>query len=559
MQPHPSPPPEAPLSDCLTPGPLPLNSLPPGGFPILSAEWIAAGVRAREVLAVDVVAAALARIERAEPTLCAFVEVWAEEALRRAAEVDEQIAAGVRLPLAGVPIGVKGRSGLRTASARALVAAGCVPVGATSVPGPGTPWQTWGLGADGRTVNPWRADRTPGGSSAGSAAAVAAGLVPMATGTDGAGSVRIPAAWCGVVGLKTTNGRLPSADRTGLAAAGVLTRYASDAAAYWRCVAAVGEAQGAEDTRGGGAERDGHEKPDTTGETGPTAPTDASRATRAVGATEPTGARGATGATESTGARGTAEPTGTRGATRAAGSARTTGRTGAAMTARAAADVPPPVIAVWSPDLGFAGTDPEPAAIAHRAALRLADTGLVRLTGLLGLTGLVRPPVRQESAPLRQENPPSPETNPQAQWTNPLRLEDPGPAWLALRAAPDSDPATLRAAQELRAENDRRLAALFAGADLILTPTTPNAPHGHAGPGERYSTALTWAFNLSGHPAMSIPAGFGSDGCPVGLHLVARHGEEDLLLRVARAAEAARTYPHPEHRAYPGREQETPA
>ncbi|MGW0840131.1 amidase [Streptomyces sp. NPDC002787] len=418
MQPHIHPRP-----DCPPPGTLPPNSSPPGGFSLPSAERIAAAVRAREVRAVDVVTASLARIEQAEPALCAFVEVWAEEALRRAAEVDARVDSGVRLPLAGVPVGVKGRSGLRTAPARALIEAGCVPVGATSVPGPGTPWQTWGLGAGGRTVNPWRADRTPGGSSAGSAAAVAAGLVPMATGTDGAGSVRIPAAWCGVVGLKTTNGRLPSADRTGLAAAGVLTRYASDAAAYWRCV---------------------------TGET-------------------------------------------------AEGACR-------------------PLTAVWSADLGFADTDPEPAAVAHRAALRLADTGLVRLVRL----------------------------------DTPLRLENPAPAWSALRSAPAPEAgvasglggAALRAARELRAANDRRLAALFAEADLVLTPATPNAPHGHDGPGERYSTALTWAFNLSGHPAMSIPAGFDSEGCPVGLHLVARHGEELTLLRVA-AAEAGLPRPGP--------------
>jgi Asp-tRNA(Asn)/Glu-tRNA(Gln) amidotransferase A subunit family amidase len=387
-------------------------------IPPLSAVRTAEGVRARELRAVDVVRDALIRIERAEPALCAFVEVWAEDALRSAVKVDARVARGEWLPLAGVPIGVKGRVGLRAAAARALVAAGCVPVGATSVPGPGTPWQTWGLGAGGRTVNPWRADRTPGGSSAGSAAAVAAGLVPMATGTDGAGSVRIPAAWCGVVGLKATNGRLPSPDRTGLAAPGVLARHASDAAAYWRCVA---------------------------GET----------------------AEGAYG----------------------------------------------PPAAVWSADLGFADTDPEPAAVAHRAALRLAEAGLVRL---------VRP-------------------------SAPPCLEDPAPAWSALRSAPASDAGTapLRAARELRAENDRRLAALLTGSDLILTPTTPNAPHGHEGPGDRYSTALTWAFNLSGHPATSIPAGFGADGCPIGLQLVARHGEEALLLRVAQAAEAVRDRPGP--------------
>lgn len=513
MQPHASPPPDAPLPDSppphspLSPGVPPLGSgpsnspqrdapspaCPPGDsrssrsssdasppphslplasplpvsflsddFATLSAEEIAAGVRARDIRAVDVVAASLARIGRVEPWLCAFVEVWAEEALRRAAEVDERVATGAWLPLAGVPVGVKGRSGSRAAPARALVAAGCVPIGATSVPGPGTPWQTWGLGTGGRTVNPWRADRTPGGSSAGSAAAVAAGLVPMATGSDGAGSVRIPAAWCGVVGLKTTNGRLPSADRTGLAAPGLLTRHASDAAAYWRCVSAMG-AMGAMGAGGDGREGRGVAGSGPVGAGHEPAPAFAA----VVPPTPPAPPTPATSAT--------------------------------------------PLSALWSPDLGFADTDPEPASVAHAAALRLADAGLVRF---------VRP-------------------------DGTVRLEDPAPAWLALRGAAGSDSAAVRSAQEIRVENDRRLDALFAGVDLVLTPTTPNAPHGHDGPGERYSTALTWAFNLSGHPAMSIPAGFGSDGCPVGLQLVARHHEEALLLHVAHAAEATLTYPYP--------------
>ncbi|MFD5130413.1 amidase [Streptomyces olindensis] len=392
----------------------------------LSAGEIAAGVRARELRAVDVVGAALERIERADPELCAFVEVWNEDALRRAGEVDallDRRAGGAPpLPLAGVPIAVKGRHGLRAAGP--LLAAGCVAVGATSVPGPGTPWQTWGLGARGLTVNPWRADRTPGGSSAGAAVAVAAGLVPLATGGDGAGSVRIPAAWCGVAGLKTTGGRLPSADRTGLAVPGVLARTASDAAVWWQVVSG--------------------------------------------------------------------EP--------------------------AAARPPLPVPAVWSPDLGFAGPDPEPVALARAAVERLVAAGVVRL---------VRPRV-------------------------PLRLTDPGPAWLALRSlgtgasgsrstpglALDLD-LDLAGAHRVRAGNNERLDRLFAEAELLLTPTAPTAPHGHEGPGDRYSTSLTWAFNLSGHPALSLPAGLGADGCPAGLHLVARHGREALLLAVAREAEAS--------------------
>ncbi|WP_107467886.1 amidase family protein [Streptomyces sp. MA5143a] len=455
-----------------------------------SAVGIAAAVRAGDVRAVDVVAECLGRIAAAEPALCAFVEVWAEDALRWAADVDRRVAAGEPLPLAGVPIGVKGRSGLRAAPARALVAAGCVPVGATSVPGRGTPWQTWGLGAGGRTVNPWRRDRTPGGSSAGSAAAVAAGLVPMATGTDGAGSVRIPAAWCGVLGLKITNGRLPTADRTGLAAPGVLTRYAADAAAYWRCVrdenprraepfagpptAALGQdadPPGEDTLPDQDANPPGADSLPVQGANPPGADTLPGQGGNLPGAD--------TSPVESPPPGGGTPP---------------------------APGTPFPITAVWSADLGFADPDPEPPAVAHAAALRLVDAGLLRL---------VRP-------------------------ERPVRLDDPAPAWLALRDSSAPDAGTGRtAADALRAGNDRRLAALFGDADLLLTPATPNAPHGHEGPGDRYSTALTWAFNLSGHPALSLPAGFGSDGCPVGLQVVARHGEEDLLLDVALAAEAA--------------------
>ncbi|MEV7785688.1 amidase [Streptomyces sp. NPDC088106] len=368
-------------------------------------------MRGGALRAVEVVAEALERIERADPVLCAFLEVWGGEALRRADEVDARVAAGERLPLAGVPIAVKGRHGLRTAGP--LLTAGCVAVGATSVPGPGTPWQTWGLGARGRTVNPWRADRTPGGSSAGAAAAVAAGLVPLATGGDGAGSVRIPAAWCGVVGLKATGGLLPSPDRTGLAAPGVLARTAADATAWWRVV-----------------------RPSSGADEAP-APDEA--------------------------------------------------------PARL------PLSAVWSPDLGFARPDPGPVALARSAAGRLVDAGIVRL---------VRPPGR-------------------------LSLLDPAAAWTALRT-PGADRTDAR---RVRAGNNRRLAGLFTGTDLLLTPTTPTAPHGHQGPGDVYSTALTWAFNVSGHPALSLPAGFGADGCPAGLQLVAPYGREGLLLAVAREAE----------------------
>lgn len=473
------------------------------GYPSLSAEDIAAAVRAGTADAVDVVAAALARIERLDPALSAFTEVWGEEAMRRAGDVDARVAAGDWLPLAGVPIGVKGRRGLRTADA--LVAAGCVPVGATSVPGPGTAWQTWGLGAHGRTVNPWRADRTPGGSSAGSAAAVAAGLVPMATGSDGAGSVRIPAAWCGVLGLKITTGRLPSPDRTGLAAAGVLARHASDAAAYWRVVS-------------GGTPRRPVRMPDRTSEDqgpanrGPKPRPDSERSPASDASRYPTPRPDADpnhdpGSSPDSYPNHGPLPGRTPSSNRAPSSGRTPssgqepGRSRnphPSMSAAPAPDpAPVPVPAVWSPDLGFADTDADIAALAYGAVERLVEAGIVRLV------------------------------------SRDVRLDDPGPAWLALRT-PGADASV---AQPLREANDHLLAGLFAETPLLLTPTTPNPPHGHEGPGDRYSTALTWAFNMSGHPATSIPAGLGPDGCPVGLQLVARHGAEPLLLRVAQLNE----------------------
>jgi amidase len=91
------------------------------------------------------------------------------------------------------------------------------------------------------------------------------------------------------------------------------------------------------------------------------------------------------------------------------------------------------------------------------------------------------------------------------------------------------------AARRLVAGNDARLAALFAEVDLLATPTTPHPPHGHHGPGQVMSIALTWAFNLSGHPAISLPAGRTPDGLPVGLQLVAPHDAERLLLDLAGA------------------------
>jgi amidase len=208
-------------------------------------------VRRGEVSARELAELALGRIERLDGELNAFGAVLAEGALADAERVDERRARGDRTPLLGVPVAVKDEidiagevtsrgSGAITARAtadaevvRRLRDAGAVVIGKTTMPElglwPFTESITWGV-----TRNPWDVERTPGGSSGGSAAAVAAGLVPVAIGVDGAGSIRIPAACCGVFGLKPQSGRVPRTphDRDGShwICFGPLTRSVLDSA-----------------------------------------------------------------------------------------------------------------------------------------------------------------------------------------------------------------------------------------------------------------------------------------------------------------------------------------
>ncbi|MBI4410088.1 MAG: amidase, partial [Gemmatimonadetes bacterium] len=214
------------------------------------ATALAALVRAGEVSPVEVVRAHLAQIEAMDSLVGAFQLVRAERALREAGALAMRpdLAA---LPLAGVPIAVKDnvpvageplRAGSRATPdtaweadheiVRRLRAAGAIVVGKTSVP----ELCIWGTtdSAYGTTRNPWDLDRTPGGSSGGSAAAVAAAMVPLAHGNDGMGSIRIPAAACGLFGLKPGAGVVPAELGTnswfGLAENGPLATAVDDAA-----------------------------------------------------------------------------------------------------------------------------------------------------------------------------------------------------------------------------------------------------------------------------------------------------------------------------------------
>jgi len=370
---------------------------------------VVADVWAGRVRAIELADQALARVAEVDARLHAFTDVWARRARDAAAAVDVRIAAGERPLLAGVPIAVKAwqQGGDRYVSR--LIAAGAVPVAATSVPC-GTAWQTWGLGRGGPTRNPWRADRVPGGSSAGSAAAVAAGAVALATGSDGAGSARIPAAWCGIVAVKPSAGLLPTAK--GTAEHAPLTRTVADAALYLDV--ATEQRLGLHD---------------------------------AVTAVPRAPGRG--------------------------------------------------VRAIWAPSLGQPGAwrwlDETTLEVVERAVGALARGGVLDV-----------------------------EQAPHGSWCS-----DPAAAWHARRA----DPAVAPSAAIRR--DTAVLDEMLAGGTVLVCPTTPAGPHGHDGPGQHMSVALTWTVNLTGHPAVSVPAGIGADGLPVGLQLIAARGCDRHLLQVA--------------------------
>ena len=208
-------------------------------------------VRRGEASARELVEAALARVERLDGELNAFGAVYGERALAEADSADERRYRGESAALLGVPVAVKDEidiggevtsrgTGAITQRApadaevvRRLREAGAIVIGKTTMPElglwPFTESITWGV-----TRNPWDLDRTPGGSSGGSAAAVAAGIVPTALAADGAGSIRIPAACCGLYGLKPHSGRVPRRphDRDGShwICFGALTRSVLDTA-----------------------------------------------------------------------------------------------------------------------------------------------------------------------------------------------------------------------------------------------------------------------------------------------------------------------------------------
>jgi len=220
----------------------------------------AAALRRREISSAELTAAALQRIERLNPSTNAMQTVMAEAARERAKQADEELARGEgRGPLHGIPVAVKDlfrTKGVRTTGGSKLFedhvpdhdatvvewlrAGGAVIIGKT-----GMHELAYGITSSnphfGAVRNPWDRDRIPGGSSGGSGAAVAAGMVCMAMGSDTGGSIRIPAAFCGVVGLKPTYGRVSRYGALPLGFSldhmGPLTRSVRDAGAVLNIIA----------------------------------------------------------------------------------------------------------------------------------------------------------------------------------------------------------------------------------------------------------------------------------------------------------------------------------
>ncbi len=472
--------------------------MPDAQLAFMSATDLAASIRARRVSPVEVVRAALDRINAAQPVLNAFITVAEDQAMAHAHAAEAALMRGDPIgPLHGVPVAVKDlvpTEGIRTTwgslifkdhipdtdavVVARLKRAGAIVVGKTTTPEFGQQCLTEAP-LFGRTRNAWRADRTSGGSSGGSAVAVAAGLVPLAVATDGGGSTRIPAACNGVVGFKQGLGVVPqeyAQDGFGnISYVTPMTRTVADTALMLSVMA-------------GADPRD----PLSTGRPA----WDFNTAARPVG-----------------------DLRGVRIAWRPR-----LGNTAVATSVLAALDDAVSVMA----ELGATVTElttpfenPESVWFVNNGAYRRAQFGhhLERHRDIMCPTF-----VRQMD-----------------------------------RVASYSA-AELYEAIFARTRLYRQVQAWFDTADIVVMPTLsrPALPidQDFFGPIEIDNQSVenvraawypyTMPFNLTGNPAVSLPAGFDAAGMPLAIQLIARPGEDERLLRTAALFEASRPWAHRE-------------
>jgi amidase len=456
----------------------------------LSALEIARCVRNRETSPLEVIDSVLARLEKLNPALNAFVSVRYDEALAEARAMGRRLEAdddpGI---LAGVPVGIKDvedvadlpttygsvpfRDNLSqqdSVHVERLRAAGVIVIGKTNTPEFASTGSTKNLLFD-VTRNPWDPALTPGGSSGGSAAAVVSGIVPLATGTDRGGSIRIPASYTGCFGMKPSFGRIPRGPSTmlewsDLESIGVLCGPVEDYALYLDAVSGYHPLD-----------------PDSL----------------------------------------PAHP----------------------PSFLACLDEPLPSLRIaWAPTFGGNRSDPKVMDSLQSAINEIEDLGHDVEEIEVELPETIAADWRAIGAFERYAE--------LHEFIEPHR-ESFGRAFLAgVESGGRVTAQRYGAAQRARAEMNSRLASLFQDYNLLLTPATPTTAFDVRGrlPKEIAGvevedplevTPFTYPFNMSGHPAASVPAGL-AGGLPVGLQVVGPRHRDDLVLQLCRAYEKVRPW-----------------
>lgn len=463
----------------------------PPDLPFRSATELGAMIRASELSAVELVAATLDAASASQASINAFVTICADEALAQAKQAEDALRRDRSLgPLHGLPFVVKDltlTAGVRTtfgsrthehhvpaedavAVAR-LKAAGAILVGKTTTPEFGhKPFTDSPL--FGTTVNPWDHDRTCGGSSGGTAAAVAAGIAALGLGTDGGGSIRIPASCCGVVGLKPTIGSVPHVQApdtfNNLSHVGPMTRSVADARLMYDVMAAP--------------HRDDL-------------------------------------------------------------------LSGANWAARRQRESVRGLRVGWLPKVGGHGVDPDVMAAATALVDVLAGDGADVVPIDIDLVALepvfltiMRSGLYARQRRLLQER----------------RDEISDTFARTIELGADIDALSVHAALDARTAIFRKIQALFERVDVLVSPTLTRTalplsqdPFGSVVvAGVEYPSLrsawnpYTYVFNLTGHPALSVPCGWSSDGLPIGAQFVGPLGSDRFLLDLAERWEALRPWRH---------------
>lgn len=456
-------------------------------------------IRARDISPLELMEETLKGIETINPILNAFVSVRAQEAIEEARNLTERVASGEEPgPLAGIPFGVKDLEDVKgmvtsygsvpykdnvaredSVQVARLKAAGAIVVGKTNTPEFGftgfTKNRLYGV-----TRNPWNTERTPGGSSGGSAAAVAGGMVSMATGSDAGGSIRIPASYSGCYGLKTTSGRIPVTfapffhhpqqpfpflQMSGAWTLGPMTRTVSDAALYLDCTA------------------------------GP----------------HPSDPNALPGPDQS--------------------------------FLESLKNMPKGLKIAFSPTLGYARVQKD---------LMTQVEEAVRCFELMGheikIWEGTFPDVGETWSKLM-------DCELYAQLHQDLEKNRHEMGRTLVKSLDDVRAFSLAdqiEAQKVRSELNRIMGDLFDQFHLLLTPTMPTEAFGAKGPPPSEidghpipllgAVAFTYPFNLSGHPAASVPAGLTKNGLPAGLQIIGPRQRDDLVLQASYAYEQIRPW-----------------